>query len=71
MQQTYPDISEILAAKAERRMALAALSWAENVAIIERMQTLLPKGAWRDMPADESDLDHRHIAQHHGEQQDR
>lgn len=53
MQQTYPDISGILSAKAQRRLALAALSWEEKVAIIKRMQVLLPKGMWRDGPADE------------------
>ena len=67
MQQTYPDISGILAAKAERRKALAALSWEEKVAIIERMQTLLPKGSWRDIPTDESDSGHTRTVQHRDE----
>jgi len=44
----YPDISGILAAKAQRRRALAALSWEEKVAIVEQMRVLLPKGMWRD-----------------------
>jgi len=48
MQPVYPDISGILAAKAQRRRALAALSWEEKVAIIEQMRVLLPKGMWRD-----------------------
>ncbi len=47
MQKRYPDISGILSAKARRRKALAALSWEEKVAIIERMQKLLPKGKWK------------------------
>lgn len=49
--QTYPDISDILSAKARRRRALAALSWEEKVAIIEQMRELLPQGAWKDRPA--------------------
>ena len=53
MQQTYPDISSILSAKAQRRLALAALSWEEKVAIIERMRILLPKRLWRDKSAGE------------------
>ena len=44
----YPDISGILAAKAQRRRALAALPWEEKVAIIEQMRVLLPKDLWRD-----------------------
>lgn len=47
MTQVYPDISVILQAKQERRLALAALSWEEKVAIIEQMQQLLPLGQWR------------------------
>ena len=47
MQQAYPDISGILSDKARRRLALAALSWEEKVAIIEQMQKLLPKGLWK------------------------
>jgi len=53
LQQVYPDISGILSAQAQRRLALVALSWEEKVAIIERMQILLPKDLWRDRPADE------------------
>jgi len=48
MQPTYPDISNILSAKAQRRRALAALSWEEKVAIVEQMRVLLPKGLWKD-----------------------
>ncbi len=52
MHPAYPDISGILFAKAQRRLALAALSWEEKVAIIEQMRILLPKGSWRQRPAD-------------------
>ena len=48
MQQAYPDISDILQAKQQRRLALAALSWEEKVAIIEQMQRLLPQGQWKN-----------------------
>ncbi|PIP05831.1 MAG: hypothetical protein COX52_09825 [Syntrophobacterales bacterium CG23_combo_of_CG06-09_8_20_14_all_48_27] len=48
MKSSYPDISEILSTKAERRQTLAALSWEKKVAIIEQMQKLLPKGMWKD-----------------------
>jgi len=51
MQQTYPDISSLLAAKAQRRSELAALSWEAKVAIIERMRQLLPRDAWKSRPA--------------------
>jgi hypothetical protein len=54
MEKAYPDISGILSAKAQRRLALAALSWEEKVAIVEQMQTLLPKGLWRDRSPHES-----------------
>lgn len=54
MPQPYPDISKILAAKQERRKALAALSWEEKVAIIKRMRLVVPKGMWKDKPADET-----------------
>ena len=47
MQQFYPDISDLFEAKARRRRELAALSWEEKIRIIERMQQLLPKGAWQ------------------------
>ncbi len=47
MTQVFPDISAILQAKRERRLALAALSWEEKVAIIEQMQRLLPQGQWK------------------------
>lgn len=52
MKSSYPDISEILSAKAERRETLAALSWEEKVAIIKQMQQLLPKGMWKDRVTD-------------------
>jgi hypothetical protein len=47
MQQFYPNISDLLEAKARRRRELAALTWEEKVRIIQRMQQLLPKGAWQ------------------------
>ena len=47
MQPTYPDISDLLAAKARRRLELAALSWETKVAIIERMRQSLPRYAWK------------------------
>ena len=47
MQQTFPDLSSLFAAKAQRRLALAALSWEAKVAIIEQMRQLLPKDAWK------------------------
>jgi hypothetical protein len=50
MQQTYPDISNLLAAKAQRRLALAALSWEAKVAIIEQMRQWLPRDAWKSRP---------------------
>ncbi len=52
MEKAYYDISAILAAKAERRRALSALSWEEKVAIIEQMQRLQPRGIWK--PAETS-----------------
>lgn len=45
--KNYPDISHLFAAKEQRRRELAALSWEEKVAIIEKMQRLLPRGKWR------------------------
>lgn len=48
MQPDYPDISNILEAKQQRRFTLAALSWEDKVAIIEQMQQLLPQGQWKD-----------------------
>ena len=51
--QTYPDLSRIFFAKAQRRLALAALSWEEKVAIVERMRVSLPKGSWKHRPEDE------------------
>ena len=47
MQQTFPDLSILFAAKAQRRLALAALSWEAKVAIIEQMRQLMPKAAWK------------------------
>ena len=47
MQQFYPDISDLLEAKARRRRELAALPWEEKIRIIEQMQQLLPKSAWK------------------------
>jgi uncharacterized protein YoaH (UPF0181 family) len=52
MKSSYPDISGILSAKAQRRQTLAALSWEEKVAIVEKMQQLLPRGMWKDRAAD-------------------
>ena len=46
MEKTYPDISSLLKAKALRRRELAALSWEEKVAIIKRMNQLLPEEKW-------------------------
>lgn len=57
--QTYPDLSGIFSAKAQRRLALAALSWEEKVAIVERMRVFLPKGSWRHRPEDEKSLTHK------------
>ena len=53
MTETYPDISGILSAKAQRRRALAALSWEEKIAIVEQMRQLLPKDRWRDRNTDQ------------------
>ena len=52
MQQTYPDLSSLFAAKAQRRLALAALSWEAKVAIIEQMRQLMPKAAWKSRSAE-------------------
>ncbi|MBL7181153.1 MAG: hypothetical protein ISS65_13250 [Desulfobacterales bacterium] len=52
MKSSYPDISGILSAKAQRRQTLAALSWEEKVAIVEQLQQLLPRGMWKDRAAD-------------------
>jgi hypothetical protein len=61
--QTYPDLSRIFSAKAQRRLALAALSWEEKVAIVERMRVLLPKGSWKHRPEDEGSPTHKTPAQ--------
>ncbi len=45
--QSYPDLSMVFSAKQERRAALAALPWEEKIAIVEKMQSLLPKDAWQ------------------------
>ena len=50
MQQKYPDITDLLEAKARRRRELAALSWEEKVEIVLQMQLLLPKGIWQVRP---------------------
>lgn len=42
-QTTYPDLSDLFAAKAERRRQLAALPWEEKVAIIEKMRQEMPR----------------------------
>ncbi|MDP2645414.1 MAG: hypothetical protein Q8P24_10775 [Desulfobacterales bacterium] len=63
MKSSYPDISEILSAKAERRQTLAALSWEEKVAIIEQMQQLLPKRMWKDRVTDKKGADLNQDAQ--------
>lgn len=47
MTVNYPDITPIFAAKQRRRQELAALSWEEKVAIIEKMRQLLPSQHWR------------------------
>jgi len=59
MQRDYPDISSILAAKAQRRRTLAALSWEEKIAIVEQMRRLLPKGQWKQKTAKEEPADPR------------
>jgi len=51
MPQTFPDLSSLFAAKAQRRLALAALSWEDKVAIIEQMRQWLPKDAWKSQSA--------------------
>lgn len=56
MQPPYPDISDLLAAKAQRRRALAALSWEEKVAIVERMRRLQPKGSWKEKDISKKNL---------------
>lgn len=53
MRPAYPDISNILIARAQRRAALAAMSWEEKVAIIEQMRILLPRGSWKPVIAEE------------------
>lgn len=50
--RTYPDISPILAAKAQRRRELAALSWEKKVMIVERMRESMPKGKWNTGTSD-------------------
>lgn len=65
MTQVYPDISDILQAKQERRLALAALSWEEKVAIIEQMQRLLPSGQWKCMTIRQQGPAHNAETQEH------
>ncbi len=54
-QQTYPDVSRLLASYEGHERKLAALSWEEKVAIIERMRAELrewhPPGTGRRMRA--------------------
>jgi len=57
MKSSYPDISEILSAKAGHRQALAALPWEEKVTIIEKMQQLPPRGMWKDRVSDKKRQD--------------
>lgn len=59
MKASYYDISGILSAKADRRQALAALSWEEKVAIVKRMRELLPKGQWEGGVADKKSAQRR------------
>jgi len=54
-QKNYPDVSHIFAAKEERRRQLAALSWEEKVAIIEKMRQAMPRGMWHDSATEETD----------------
>ncbi len=57
MNVEYPEIQPLLAAKALRRQELAVLSWEQKVAIIERMRSLLPVGAWRKCTLTTPDLE--------------
>ena len=57
LHKTYPDISNIFVAKAQRRLALAALSWEEKVAIVERMRRQSPKNMWRPRAEDPKGLE--------------
>jgi hypothetical protein len=66
MQRAYPDISTILAAKVRRRSRLAALSWEEKVAIVERMRALWPRDPWGARSADKDDLDQSGVAENLG-----
>lgn len=50
-QKTYPDVSHLLAAHQAYRQKLAALSWEEKVAIIERMRDDL-RGWHQPRPGD-------------------
>jgi hypothetical protein len=68
MTQVYPDITAILQAKHERRLALAALSWEEKVAIIEQMQRSLPRGQWKSMTIREQGPAHNAETQGHRQQ---
>ena len=53
MAQNYPDPTPLFAAKAQRRLELAALSWEEKIAIVTLMRQALPKNAWRNKSARE------------------
>ena len=57
-------VRHLLSAKAQRRQALAALSWEEKVAIIEQMRVLLPKGQWKHRAAEEGLAGNGHADQH-------
>lgn len=65
MATNYPDIAPLLAAKQQRRRELAALSWEEKVAIVEKMRRLLPRHQWRrpDAPAVDAANPDRSLAQ--------
>jgi len=64
VQREYPDLSGILAAKAQRRRTLAALTWEEKVAIIEQMRRWLPKGQWKQKTTQEEPADpHKPLSQ--------
>lgn len=51
----YPDVSHIFAAKAKRRQMLAALSWEEKVAIIERMRSV-NRDMWKEICTEQNQL---------------
>jgi hypothetical protein len=64
-QQKYPDISDLLEAKARRRRELAALSWEEKIEIVRQMQSSVPKDAWTRSPGTSVKLvDGERLVQH-------